>query len=303
MSLDFVLRVNNKDYQNWVKAGLCLSFVAEDLRPFVEEQMRDFHRDLLRGNPGLQERCEKSCPPNHVQFSKACRPCLEWKSEILKNHRQRDPKLKWGNCNPPAWRTDYWELAKAYMPQGQLRMRAANEFDASALLNLVNYCDRFPPVDVNTGPVKEMIRCRNDLMHSAKLLVTDAWMKNFKDVMARFFELFRHVPSMAQTEEKIHEALAYNISSHLLGAIVFECSSTDTVVTDGLEKGSGSLFSLENIRQREADLLQERVWEMRHRAEEDEIDTEQLTTLEHFLQTHNTPMSMPGLFTAFQLKT
>ncbi|XP_061926765.1 uncharacterized protein CXorf38 homolog [Entelurus aequoreus] len=284
MSLDLVLRISNKDYTNWVKAGLCLSFVVEDLRPFVEEQMRDFHHDLLRGNPRLRERCEKSCPPNHVQSSKACQPCLEWKSEILNNHRQRDPKLKWGNCNPSAWRTDYWELAKAYMPQGQLRMRAANEFDASALLNLVNYCARFPPVDVNTGPVKEMIRCRNDLMHSANLLVTDAWIKNFKVVMTRFFQLFRQVPSMAQTEEKINEVLAFDLSPHLMGTAHFECADMDTVVTDGGVSGSGSFFSPENIWQREADLLQERVWEMRHRAEEEEeIDTEQLTTLEHFL--------------------
>lgn len=48
---------------------------------------------------------------------------------------------------------------QAYMPRGQADMKAAAQCDASALLNLINFCDCFHSVDlkcvreVNTHPV------------------------------------------------------------------------------------------------------------------------------------------------------
>lgn len=49
-----------------------------------------------------------------VQLSRACRLCLQWKSEILNHHRQPSSALNWGNCSPPAWRSNHWELAKVH---------------------------------------------------------------------------------------------------------------------------------------------------------------------------------------------
>lgn len=36
---------------------------------------------------------------------------------------------------------------QAYMPRGQWKMKGADQCDASALLNLINYCDYFRSVD------------------------------------------------------------------------------------------------------------------------------------------------------------
>ncbi|KAF6718386.1 uncharacterized protein FQA47_019359 [Oryzias melastigma] len=91
------------------------------------------------------------------------------------HHRNPDGSINWANCSPPLWRTDHWELAKAYMPRGQAQVRGADQCDASALLNLINYCKWFCAGDPKSA--RQVIQCRNELMHSSEFRVKDEWMK------------------------------------------------------------------------------------------------------------------------------
>ncbi|XP_054624607.1 uncharacterized protein CXorf38-like [Dunckerocampus dactyliophorus] len=281
MNEDLAVRMNQREYTNWLKAGQCLYILKDALLPFIDEQMRAFHADLLRKQPRLRELCQNSCQPRSIELSRACRLCLEWKSEILKHHVQRDPTLNWGNCTPSSWRTDHWELAKAYMPRGQGHVTAAQQCDPSALLNLINYCDWFASVNVKTTFVRELIKCRNELMHSCNLGVTDQWMKNFKDAMKRFMQLFSHVACMAPAEEKINRMLAADLSIFATGLDAEDSPDMGALVSDSVNNGN---ISPDLISLWEADLLQERLRELRHTAEEQTMDTEQLKMLDGFLQ-------------------
>ncbi|KAM9844908.1 uncharacterized protein CXorf38 homolog isoform 2-T2 [Aulostomus maculatus] len=151
---DLVARLNDRGYTNWLKASRCLVIVKDALHPFINGRMRDFHGGLLELGPRLRSPCASSCQPRGNQLVRVCAGCSQWQREILKHQRWPTTTINWDNCSPPSWRTNHWELAKAYMPRGQGKVKA-DKFDASALLNLINHCDCFSFVEPK--PVMEML--------------------------------------------------------------------------------------------------------------------------------------------------
>ncbi|XP_060930767.1 uncharacterized protein CXorf38 homolog [Limanda limanda] len=154
VSEELLLRLNDREYKNWLKAGRCLLILKSGLHLFTSQQMRGFHKALLAHSPQLRRTCEtNACRGN--QLSSACRPCSEWKKEILGHQRQPKRAVCWENCFPPSWRTDFWEVAKAYMPRGQGKVKGADQCEASALRGLICSCDCFQSVDSTF--VREML--------------------------------------------------------------------------------------------------------------------------------------------------
>ncbi|KAG8013929.1 protein CXorf38-like protein [Nibea albiflora] len=144
---------------------------------------------------------------------------------------------------------------KAYMPRGQGEVKGADQCDASALLNLINYCDYFQSVDLKC--VREVIHFRNELMHSCEFRVKDEWMKHYQTTLKNLVWQFRNQPQMATVGRQIEEC-----------------------------KTGANLIS-----QWEAELLQERLQELLHAAADSDDDddtktqdTEQLKRLGGFLQ-------------------
>ncbi|XP_069581518.1 uncharacterized protein CXorf38 homolog [Brachyistius frenatus] len=277
-------RLNNKEYKNWLKAGKCLVVLKKGLHPFTDRHMKAFHGDLLNRHPTLRDVCEtSSCSSRGNKLSSSCRVCTEWKKVILNNRRQPDTTVNWDNCVPPLWRTDHWELAKAYMPRGLAKAKAANQCDASALLNLINYCECFQSVDLK--PVREVIRYRNELMHSCELRMKDNWMRRYETSLKQLVKQFDHVPEMATAEQQIDEILTADLSIHVSGL--------DHM--DGVESDSFSQWetNADLVTQWEAELLQEMLQEFLHVADDDDDDdaktqhTEQLRSLGGFLQANN----------------
>ncbi|XP_049603088.1 uncharacterized protein CXorf38 homolog [Syngnathus scovelli] len=271
-------RLNDREYANWLKAGQCLYILKDVLHNFTNEQMQGFHQDLLLKNPSLREQCRRSCQSVDIKRSRACGPCLDWRSEILKHHRRPDSILNWDNCIPSVWRTCHWELAKAYMPRGQ-RCVNAHQCDPSALLNLINFCDCFASVnsDESLSRVKKLIQCRNYLMHSADQHVPDEWMKNFKLALQQFVWLFKEVSGMQSAEKRITSMLALDLTISL----------TDTVDYTGEEIQTESMFddvTPEVITKWEADLIREMLRELQQMAEDETMDSNQLKMLDNFLQ-------------------
>nr|XP_020479750.1 uncharacterized protein CXorf38 homolog [Monopterus albus]XP_020479751.1 uncharacterized protein CXorf38 homolog [Monopterus albus] len=272
---ELAVRLNHREYTNWLKAGRCLLILKDALHPYISQHMRAFHADLLSQNALLRKPCQTSCKPRGNKLSSACRACTEWTTVILRHNKQPDATVNWDNCSPPSWRTDYWELAKAYMPRGQGRVKSADQCDASALLNLINYCNRFQLSDSKC--VKEVIRYRNELMHSCDLSVDDDWMRHYWSTLKRLVRQFTHVPQMATTEQKIDEMLTVDLSISL--------DQMDSgVECDSARKKWESDVDL--ISQWEAELLEERLQELLHAADDDTEtrDTEQLKRLGGFLQ-------------------
>ncbi|KAM7378903.1 hypothetical protein PAMP_004493 [Pampus punctatissimus] len=279
------VRLNNKEYKNWLKAGQCLLILKNGLHPFVNSRMRAFHSDLLNQNTLLRKPCEtSSCKPRANKLSQVCRVCSMWREVILSHHRQPDATVNWDNCSPPSWRNDYWELAKAYMPRGQGKVKHAHECDASALLNLINYCNYF---DVDGKYVKEVIRYRNELMHSCDLRVNDDWMRRYQTSLKHLVRQFINIPEMSTVEQQINHMLTVDFSIHTTGSDLM-----DSAVFQGLESDSATQLeiSADLISQWEAELLQEKLQELLHAAADDDDDNdetqeaEQLMSLGGFLQ-------------------
>ncbi|XP_037131734.1 uncharacterized protein CXorf38-like [Syngnathus acus] len=287
-----VARLNDSEYANWLKAGRCLYILKDVLHSFTNEQMQGFHQALLRMNPSLREQCQRSCQSGDIKLSRACSPCLQWRSEILNHHRQPNSNLNWDNCIPSAWRTRHWELAKAYMPRGQGHVNAVDQCDPSALLNLINFCDCFASVNSykNSSCVRELIRCRNYLMHSANQHVSDAWMIKFKLALQHFVRLFSEVRGMQLAENMINRMLAVDLSISFIDAVdcIREELATDSVIDD---------VTPELITKWEADLIREMLWELRQMAEDETMDSNQLKMLDNFLQKNKdlTAMFSPEL--------
>uniref|UniRef100_A0A3Q3WWR2 Uncharacterized protein n=1 Tax=Mola mola TaxID=94237 RepID=A0A3Q3WWR2_MOLML len=260
---ELAARLGRQEYKNWYKASLCLTMLKEGLQPFINQHMKAFHTDLLNKNSVLGEPCRISCTPRGTTFPKPCCSCSEWQKVILRHHRQPGAvTVNWGNCSPPNWRTDHWELAKAYMPRGQDRVN--NRYDASALLNLISFCNYFHSVDVTC--VKEVIRSRNELMHSGDCCVPDEWMKRYQKSLKSLLRQFSHVPEMVKAGQKIAEMLTMNLSIYISGLVTVDGARLESAACGQLE------ISVELISQWEAELLQERLRELLCSATDEDND-------------------------------
>lgn len=118
----------------------------------------------------------------------------------MAHHRQPQNIIYWDNCSPASWRNSHWEVAKAYMPRGQRKDK--EQFDVTAQLNLINSCDWFNDVDLKS--VREMIRYRNELMHSSDFHIKDEWMKPYERTLRNFLQQFRGISHMATAEQQIN---------------------------------------------------------------------------------------------------
>ncbi|XP_058482957.1 uncharacterized protein CXorf38-like isoform X2 [Solea solea] len=288
LSEELVARLNDGGYKNWLKAGRCLLILKGGLHPVTSKHMRAFHRDLLLHNPVLQTQCHTAaCRPRGNKFSMACRVCTEWQTVILRHHRQPGASVNWDNCVPPQWRTDYWEVAKAYMPRGQGKVKRADQCDASALLNLINFCDCFQSVE--TKYVREVIRYRNELMHSCELHVEDEWMKHYRMTLKRFIQQFSHVPQMERVGRDIDEMLTVDLSVCVSGLDKVDSVTVDKTELHAFHEGASST---DLIGQWEAELLREKLQELLHDDDDDDDDenmkdSEPLKRLSGFLQANS----------------
>ncbi|XP_043556780.1 uncharacterized protein CXorf38-like isoform X3 [Chiloscyllium plagiosum] len=148
MQSELSIRLNDGGYKNWIKAGFCLQKIRDCLIGFVISEMEKFHQFLLHNNSLLRrEICKNSCRPQGTKFQGACPLCEVWKREILKHHTIQNNVIYWGNCSPPLWPKQAWEVAKVYMPHGQANTRGPGKCDVAALLNLIISCDRFDFVE------------------------------------------------------------------------------------------------------------------------------------------------------------
>ncbi|XP_060626171.2 uncharacterized protein CXorf38 homolog isoform X2 [Anolis sagrei] len=248
LAAELAARLNCSEYKNWLKAGQGLLLLRAALQRFAGEQAHAFHQQLaarLPSPPG--SRCPGHCLPRGKQFQPACTLCKEWKNEILKHHTHRNGEVNWGNCRPWLWPSDSWEIAKAYMPPGKADSCGPDKCDASGLLNLFTFCDYFS--DIDQKKVREVIKCRNELMHSSDMKVSSSWLKQFGNHVQNLLAEFQHVPEVQTAATSIEKLLKSDWAVHVPGE--------DQL--DGLE-GELSPSQMTEI---EAELIKERLREIR----------------------------------------
>ncbi|XP_062982595.1 uncharacterized protein CXorf38 homolog [Elgaria multicarinata webbii] len=243
---ELAARLNCAEYKNWVKAGHSLLLLRAALQRFAGEQIHAFHRQLVARLGPLGARCSGRCIPRGKQFQPACSLCKEWKKEILSHHTHRTGDVNWGNCRPWLWPSNSWELAKAYMPRGKADCYGPDKCDASALLNLFTFCDHFSNIDPKK--VREVIKCRNELMHSSDMKVSSSWLNEFGNHVQDLLTEFQHVPEAQTAGTRIEKLLSSDWDVLVPGEDQF----------DGLE-GEMSQSQISEI---EKELIKERLHEI-----------------------------------------
>ncbi|KAJ8366234.1 hypothetical protein AAFF_G00365120 [Aldrovandia affinis] len=205
----------------------------------------------------------------------SCTPsvgCGEWKTEILRHHTSGAGTVNWGNCKPWLWPSQHWEVAKAYMPRGLANVSGAEHCDAAALLNLLNFCDYFSFIDQRQ--VREVIRQRNELMHSCEMRLSSHWMEQYQRSLDQLLLHLRHVPEVVTVGQEIKEILSVDWSV---------CAGRDAV--DG---GKEAGLEAGHVSQVEAELLRERLQELLLSTETQEPPDlqglQELQTLRDFLR-------------------
>ncbi|XP_048397342.1 uncharacterized protein CXorf38-like isoform X2 [Stegostoma tigrinum] len=295
MQSELRIRLNDDGYKNWIKAGLCLQKTRNCLIGFVISEMEKFHQFLLHANSLLWRKiCRNSCRPQGTEFQGACDLCEEWKTEILKHHTNQNNVLYWGNCFPPLWPKQAWEVAKVYMPRGQANTLGPEKCDVAALLNLIISCDWFDFIERQkvieetgirqwidsveeltrtclTNNILLIIKCRNVLMHSVEMRVSTEWLDNYVQKTVVLLQAFQHI-----SEAKTAIRIIQEIASSDWQVQLTETDAVDAVnFTDEIDAGEISNAELE--------LLREWMQELHFTVEEQEgLDAQHLNRLNTF---------------------
>ncbi|XP_041115005.1 uncharacterized protein CXorf38-like isoform X2 [Polyodon spathula] len=158
---------------------------------------------------------------------------------------------------------------QAYMPRGQADVPGPERCDAAALLNLINFCDHFS--FVNQHKVREVIKSRNELMHSCEMRVSSEWLCQYERKIKDLVLELKHIPEVAVAGREISEMLSVDWSVQVPGV--------DS--TDGLDY---EMLDPTQISQVESELLRESLQELRLQIEGQGPFTEQDLTDLHRLR-------------------
>ncbi|XP_049622853.1 uncharacterized protein CXorf38 homolog [Suncus etruscus] len=264
---ELAARLNCVEYKNWVKAGHCLLLLRGCLQGFVGREVLAFHRGLLAAAPGLGPRASclsgSRCHPRARQFQPQCPLCTEWKREILKHHTNGNGDVHWGNCRPGRWPFDAWEVAKAFMPRGLTDKTGPEDCDAAALLSLINSCDHFI---VDRKKVTEVIRCRNEIMHSTEMKVSSVWLREFQMKIQNFLNEFKNIPEIVAVYSRIEQLLSSD----------WAVLMPEEDLPDGLANETEICLSEKQVNEIEIELLQEKLQELYLQAIEQEALPEEI---------------------------
>ncbi|KAK9539317.1 hypothetical protein VZT92_004430 [Zoarces viviparus] len=120
-------------------------------------------------------------------------------------------------------------------------------------------------------------------MHSCELRVKDEWMRHYQTSVRKLVRHLDQVPQMATAGKQIEEMLSLDLSICVSGLDRMDSAALDGLESDFVHQWETSAGL---ISQWEAELLQERLQELLHAADDDAKtqDTEQLRRLGGFLQ-------------------
>ncbi|CAL8322518.1 unnamed protein product [Arctogadus glacialis] len=185
----YIQRFEDQGYKTWIRTTMILECLKTRMGRFLENETEVFH-NALNGKIKLKEKtcigptkCDyKKVPTGKTAPNKLCRLCDAWKGEILSEHKNPNPSMVyWNNTTPYLWPSHKWEVAKVYMPRGNMKHKSVDDFDISAYLTLMTFCRHFQKF-VKVNMLTQVTNVRNQIMHSANFAVTA---EDFQDYMGR----------------------------------------------------------------------------------------------------------------------
>ncbi|XP_078219228.1 uncharacterized protein CXorf38 homolog isoform X2 [Callithrix jacchus] len=153
---------------------------------------------------------------------------------------------------------------QAFMPRGLAEKRGPEECDAVALLSLINSCDHFV---VDRKKVTEVIKCRNEIMHSSEMKVSSMWLRDFQMKIRNFLDEFKNIPDIVAVYSRIEQLLTSDWAVHI----------PEEDQRDGCECEMGTYLSESQVNEIEMQLLKEKLQEIYLQAEEQELLPEELS--------------------------
>eukprot|EP00071_Canis_lupus_P038087 XP_022271644.1 uncharacterized protein CXorf38 homolog isoform X4 [Canis lupus familiaris] len=161
------------------------------------------------------------------------------------------------------------------MPRGLTDKTGPEECDAVALLSLINSCDHFT---VDRKKVTEVIKCRNEIMHSSEMKVSSLWLRDFQMKIQNFLNEFKNIPEIVAAYTRIEQLLTSDWAVHI--------PAEDQ--RDGCEYETGVYLSESQVNEIEMELLKEKLQEIYLQAQEQDVLPEeilnQLEVVKEFLR-------------------
>ncbi|XP_023561666.1 uncharacterized protein CXorf38 homolog isoform X3 [Octodon degus] len=154
---------------------------------------------------------------------------------------------------------------QAFMPRGLTDKRGPEECDAVALLSFINSCDHFV---VDRKKVIEVIKCRNELMHSSEMKVSSTWLLDFQMKIQTFLNEFKNIPEIVEVYSRIEQLLISDWTVHI----------PEGDQPDGCESEVGSYLSVSQVNEIEMELLKEKLQELYLLAEAQEVPPEEISS-------------------------
>ena len=144
-------RLQNPDYINWVKAGLCLIHTKSGLHDFADAASQSLHQSILANIiPALASAAQPVCGISirrHNLFTTCAHPyCQGFLTAVINNgidptHTFTVKHGNLSNCDVGQWHAHHWQVAKLFMNQGQLPTQVnPSETDMSGIINFLSHC-------------------------------------------------------------------------------------------------------------------------------------------------------------------
>ena len=144
-------RLQNPDYINWVKAGLCLIHTKSGLDDFADTASQSLHQSVLTNiipafASAAQPVCGISIRRQNLITICAHPYCQGFLAAVI--IKGIDPIHPFtvrpgnlANCDVGQWHNNHWEVAKLFMNQGQLPTQVnPSETDLKGIVNFLSHC-------------------------------------------------------------------------------------------------------------------------------------------------------------------
>ena len=194
-------RLQNPDYINWVKAGLCLIHTKAGLDDVADTASKLLHQSVLTNiipayASVAQPVCGISIRRQNLTTTCAHQYCKGFLAAVTYNGI--DPQHAFtirpgnlANCNVGQWHNRHWEVAKLFMNQGQLPTQVnPSETDMSGIINFLSHCKVSRNTVTNVLLLDEV---SNDQKHFPNFDAINPFIRRVLPYDPKLFKIFRSV--------------------------------------------------------------------------------------------------------------
>ena len=180
-------RLNDPEYKNWIKAGICLMYTKEGLEDFVDQTTQQLHQNVIGnltkqlGAQTGQSVCGAVCGVTirRQQLETTCKhPYCQAFINAVKQEGL-DPTQPFtirhgnlGNSKTSLWHSHSYELSKLFMNGGQQQTQSGPaETDLSGLVNFIAHC-RVPSSQITSRRFLDEVSTFNRLFYLCRYIIT-----------------------------------------------------------------------------------------------------------------------------------